>query len=363
MTRLRDLGISIGTHPTGPHNAITDVPGVRVGHTTIIRDAPRVARTGVTVIVPRDGDIWKDNCFAGFHSFNGCGEMTGIHWVRESGMLCSPIALTCTHSVGAAHEALVKYGAERAQSYIGALPVVAETWDGWLSDANAHHLAHADVFAALDSAASGPMAEGCVGGGTGMICHEFKGGIGTASRVATNDAGAFTVGVLAQCNHGDRSLLRVDGVSVGREIGTDKAPMDWAEPADQANAAGGGSSIIIVVATDAPLIAPQCDRLAQRATVGMARVGGVGYNGSGDLFFAFATGNPISEYDRGVRNIRMLANRDMNELFEATAEAVEEAILNALVAATTMTGFKGRTVHALPHAELQRVMASYRKAG
>jgi D-aminopeptidase len=339
------------------------VPGVLVGHTTIIRDKPRMARTGVTVIAPREGNIWKDNCFAGFHSFNGCGEMTGIHWVRESGMLCSPIAITCTHSVGAAHEALVKYGAQRAQSFIGALPVVAETYDGWLSDADAHHLTHADVFAALDSATSGPVAEGCVGGGTGMICHEFKGGIGTASRVAQNEAGAFTVGALVQCNHGDRSLFRVDGVPVGREIGTDKVPMNWAEPADQANAATGGSSIIIVIATDASLIAPQCNRLAQRATAGMARVGGVGYNGSGDLFFAFATGNHVSENDHGIREIKMLANRDMNELFEATVEAVEEAILNALVAAETTTGFKGRVVHALPHEELQRVMARYHTLG
>lgn len=358
MTRLRDLGITIGTHPTGRHNAITDVAGVLVGHTTLISDTPSVARTGVTVIVPREGDIWQDNCFAGFHSFNGCGEMTGIHWVKESGLLCSPIAITCTHSVGAAHEALVKYGAQRAHSFIGALPVVAETWDGWLNDANAHHLTHEHVFDALDGAKGGPVVEGCVGGGTGMICHEFKGGIGTSSRVVKTSEGEWTIGALVQTNHGGRDLLRVNGVPAGREIGFDKVPMDWKEPADQTNA---GSSIIIILATDAPLIPTQCDRLAQRATVGLARCGGVGYNGSGDLFFCFSTGNHLSEYDQTIRDIKMLPHRQMNALFEAAAEAVEESILNSVIAATTMTGYKGRVVHALPHDELQRVMQAYQK--
>ena len=358
MTRLRDLGITIGTHPTGRHNAITDVAGVLVGHTTLIADEPTVARTGVTVIVPRDGDIWQDNCFAGFHSFNGCGEMTGIHWVKESGLLCSPIAITCTHSVGAAHEALVKYGAQRASSFIGALPVVAETWDGWLNDANAHHLTHEHVFAALDGATGGPVDEGCVGGGTGMICHEFKGGIGTSSRVVNTSDGEWVIGALVQSNHGGRDLLRVNGVPVGREIGLDQVPMAWKEPADQANA---GSSIIIILATDAPLIPSQCDRLAQRATVGLARCGGVGYNGSGDLFFCFSTGNHLSEYDQSIRDIKMLAHRQMNTMFEAAAEAVEEAILNSMIAARTMTGYKGHVVNALPHDALQRIMQAYQK--
>ena len=360
MTRLRDLGLSIGTHPTGAHNAISDVPGVLVGHTMLVYDEPRVARTGVTVIVPRDGDVWQNNCFAGFHSFNGCGEMTSIHWVKESGLLCSPIAITCTHQVGTAHEALVRYGAERAKSYIGALPVVAETWDGWLSDANAHHLTHQHVFDALDHAQGGAVEEGCVGGGTGMICHEFKGGIGTSSRVAKTDSGEFVVGALVQSNHGDRALFRVDGVPVGREIGTDKVPMDWREPSEQNNT---GSSIIVVLATDAPLLPTQCERLAQRATVGVARCGGVGYNGSGDLFLCFSTGNDVSEYDKTIRDVKMLPHRQMNALFTAAAEAVEEAILNSLVAATTTTSFKGRVVHALPHDTLVQVMASYRKAG
>ena len=358
MTRLRDLGIAIGSYETGQHNAITDVAGVRVGHTTLIADEPTIARTGVTVIVPRDGDIWRDNCFAGFHSFNGCGEMTGIHWVRESGLLCSPIAITCTHSVGAAHEALVKYGEQRATSFIGALPVVAETWDGWLNDAGAHHLTHAHVFAALDGAKGGPVDEGCVGGGTGMICHGFKGGIGTSSRVVKASEGEWTVGALVQSNYGGRDFLRVDGVPVGREIGLDKVPLDDKKPADQSSA---GSSIIITLATDAPLIPTQCDRLAQRATVGLARCGGVGHNGSGVLFFCFSTGNHLSEFDQVIRDIRMLPHRQMNALFEAAAEAVEEAILNSMVAATTMTGFKDRVVHALPHDMLQAVMRSYRK--
>lgn len=344
--RLRELGVNIGAHPTGPFNAITDVEGILVGHTTLQYDQPRVARTGVTVIVPRNGDVWRDNCFAGFHSFNGCGEMTGVHWIKESGMLCSPIALTCTHSIGTAHEALVHYGAERAQSYIGALPVCAETWDGWLSDANAHHLTQQHVFDALDNARSGPVAEGSVGGGTGMICYEFKGGIGTSSRRVSLDGISYTVGALVQSNHGARHSLRVNGRPVGLEVPTSRVPglKDEAPPLETQQS---GSSIIIIVATDAPLIPTQCDRLAQRATIGLARSGGVGYNGSGDIFLAFSTGNHVSEFDRKIRDIQMLANRQMNVLFEATADAVEEAIINSMLAADTMTGFQGRTVHGL----------------
>ncbi len=361
-SRLRNFGITIGTYEPGPFNAITDVPGIRVGHTTLIHDTPRAARTGVTVIVPRDGEIWKDNCFAGFHSFNGCGEMTGIHWIKESGMLCSPIAITNTHQVGLAHEALVKYGAGRAQSFIGALPVCAETWDGHLSDANAHHLTQQHVYDALDSARSGPVAEGAVGGGTGMICHEFKGGIGTSSRQVRVGDEAFTVGALVQSNHGARFALRVNGVPVGLKIPNSVVPgLRDDDPATGVAATGGspniGSSIIIIVATDAPLLPMQCKRLAQRATVGLARSGGVGYNGSGDLFLAFSTGNHVSEYDRHIRELRMLANRQMNELIEATADAVEEAIVNSMLAAETTTGFKGRTIYALPHDLLRAALA------
>jgi D-aminopeptidase len=356
QTRLRDLGIVIGAYPTGKHNAITDVAGVLVGEATLVYDTPRIARTGVTVIVPREGAIWTDNCFAGFHSFNGCGEMTGIHWLKESGLLCSPIAITNTHQVGLVHEALVKYGEERAQSYIGALPVVAETWDGFLSDASAHHLKHEHVYAALDSAKSGEVKEGCVGGGTGMICYEFKGGIGTSSRVVQTRDGTFTIGALTQTNHGARSNFLCNGVPAGHEIPTtmvrglkDDAPTT-------------GSSIIIIIATDAPLIPTQCNRLAQRATVGLARTGGTGYNGSGDLFLAFSTGNHLSENDQNARDIKMLAHRQMSEMFDATAEAVEEAILNSMIAATTTTGYMGRTIHALPHDVLVTAMKKYNRA-
>jgi D-aminopeptidase len=351
--RLRDLGIRIGAHEPGPLNAITDIPGVLVGQTTLHLDTPRIARTGVTVISPREGTIWRDNCFAGFHSFNGCGEMTGIHWIKESGLLCSPIAITCTHQVGIVHAALVKYGAERAHSFIGALPVVAETWDGYLNDANAHHLTEAHVFAALDGAHSGSVAEGNTGGGAGMICYEFKGGTGTASRRVTLDGQTYTVGVLVQTNHGARENCRVDGVPVGHAIPVSQVPGITDDPPQP------GSSIIIIVGTDAPLIPTQCDRLAQRATVGLARTGGYGYNGSGDLFLAFSTGNDVSESDRSVRKIRMLAHRQMNVLFEATADAVEEAIVNSMLAAETMHGFEGHIVHALPHDALQTALRQH----
>ncbi|MBI4771503.1 MAG: P1 family peptidase, partial [Chloroflexi bacterium] len=231
---------------------------------------------------------------------------------------------------------------------------VAETWDGFLSDANAHHLTREHVYAALDGATSGPIAEGNVGGGTGTICHDFKGGTGTASRVVESRSGRFTVGALVQANHGDRALFRVDGVPVGREIGYDRVPDPWQGPAPTA------SSVIVIVATDAPLIPTQCKRLAQRATVGLARVGNVGYNGSGDIFLAFATGNHYPMGADAPVEVKMLPHPHLNSFFEAVAEAVEEAVLNALTAAETVTGFKGRTAHALPLDELQRVMTRRR---
>lgn len=352
--RLRDLGITIGRFPTGQHNAITDVPGVWVGHTTLIRDEPRIARTGVTVIAPHEGEIWNDNAFAGFHSFNGCGEMTGIHWLNESGLLCSPIAITNTHQVGTVHEALMKYGHKWDLHMVGALPVVAETWDGWLNDAYAFHVTQDDVMKALESARPGPVAEGCVGGGTGMNCYDFKGGIGTSSRVVKTASGTFAVGALAQANHGDRDLLRIDGVPVGREIPQSHTPMPWDETPE-------ASSIIIVVGTDAPLIPTQCQRLAQRATVGLARTGGVGHNGSGDIFLAFATGNHIHGHSESIYDVKMMPHHHMNELFEAEADAVEEAILNALMAAETTVGFKGRKSYAIPLDEVKRVWEKHRR--
>lgn len=350
--RLRDLGITIGTLPTGTYNAITDVAGVRVGHCTLIYDAPRIARTGVTVILPREEAAWDNQLFAGFHVLNGNGDFTGTHWLEESGLLTTPIALTNTHQVGIARDTLVEWEFSHRKEEYFALPLVAETYDGWLNDINAFHLKAENVHQAIESATSGVIAEGCVGGGTGMICHDFKGGIGTSSRVVRTPSGKFTVGALVQANYGDRELLRVDGVPVGREIGTDKVPSGWDEPP-------AGSSIIVIIATDAPLLAAQCKRLAQRATIGLARVGCVGHNGSGDLFLAFATGNNIPVPHKKPYELKMLPHQQMNPLFEATAEAVEESVLNALTAAETMTGYKGRTAYALPLDDLRAVMRQY----
>ena len=354
-TRLRDLDISIGTFPTGQHNAITDVPGVWVGHHTLIYDEPRIARTGVTVIVPREGAIYKDAAFAGFHSFNGCGEMTGLPWLEESGFLTSPVAITNTNQVGVVRDAIVEYGADEHGDFAFKLPVVAETYDGWLNDIDAFHLTKTHIYQALQSATTGPALEGNVGGGAGMICHEFKGGIGTASRLVDTPSGRYTLGALVQANYGDRAFLRVNGVPVGQEIGPEHTPTPWGEPPVT-------GSIIVILATDAPLLPVQCKRLARRATVGLARVGGVGHNGSGDIFLAFATGNHLPAQARTLLDLKMLPHQHLNPIFEAVAEAVEEAILNALTAAETMTGFRGHTAHALPLDELQRVMDKYRPA-
>jgi D-aminopeptidase len=351
--RLRELGITIGRLPTGEHNAITDVPGVWVGHTTLVYDQPRIARTGVTVILPRAGEIWRDNAFAGYFAFNGTGELTGTHWLTESGLLCYPIALTNTHQVGTVHEALVAYGQEKGLTTLSSLSVVAETWDGWLNDLDAFHLKREHVYQALEAAGPGWVAEGNVGGGTGMICHDFKGGIGTASRLVSCPSGEFTVGALVQANHGDRVDLRVDGVPVGIELDEQRIPSPWKESTPAS------SSIIIVVATDAPLLPVQCKRLARRAALGMGRVGGLGHNGSGDIFLAFATGNHIKGSVQEPYGLKMLPHHHLNPFFLATAEAVEEAILNALTGAETMTGYKGRTAHALPLDELSQVMRKY----
>jgi D-aminopeptidase len=348
--RLRDLGIIIGSLPTGEYNAITDVPGIWVSHKTLIYDEPRIARTGLTVILPREGHIWHDNAFAAFHSFNGCGELTGIHWLSESGLLCYPIVLTNTHHVGTVHEALVAYGVEKGLAPESSLPVVGETWDGWLNDMDAFHITREHVYEALAAAGPGPVAEGCVGGGTGMICHDFKGGIGTASRLVEIGEESYTLGVLVQANHGSREDLRVDGVPVGRLIGPDRVPLAWGDQPQP-------SSIIVIIATDAPLLPGQNARLARRAAVGFARVGGIGHNGSGDLFLAFATGNSVPVGREEPFPIRYLPNYKMNLLFSAVAEAVEEAILNTLTAAETMSGIKGNTAYALPLDDLVAIMA------
>lgn len=351
MPRLRDLGITIGGLPPGPHNAISDVPGVLVGHTTLIYDQPRVARTGVTMVVPRDGAIWSDHAFAAYHVYNGNGEMTGLPWIDESGMIGAPIGITNTHQVGVVRDAIIRYAVERGLYDSFFLPVVAETYDGHLNDIGAFHVTAEHAIAAIDSARGGAVAEGNVGGGTGMNCHEFKGGIGTASRVATTGSGDFTVGVLVQTNYGLRGDLRVDGVPVGRMIGPDVVPLPWAKHASS-------SSIIVIIATDAPLLPTQCRRLAQRATTGLARVGGYGHNSSGDIFLAFATGNHLPAGRPGPYDLRMLPHEQIDPLFHGVAEATEEAILNALCAAETITGFQGRTSYALPHDLLRQAMGA-----
>jgi D-aminopeptidase len=346
--RLRELGISIGDLPTGEWNAITDVPGVRVGHATVNRDDPTVARTGVTMVVPRDGGIWTDFAHAGWFNFSGNGEMTGLPWIEETGLLGSPIATTNTHQVGLVRDFLVKAAVETGQVDAFHLPVVAETWDGWLSDADAFPLTEDDARAAYESAASGPVGEGGVGGGAGMICHEFKGGIGTSSRVVESKADRYTVGVLVQANYGRRADLRVDGVPIGRAIGIDDIPSAWEEPPS-------GGSIIVVAGTDAPLLPIQCQRLARRVTVGLGRVGGYGHDTSGDIFLAFYTGNHLRA-DGEPWTVDVFPHREMDGLFHAVADATEESILNALCAAETTTGQKGRTAHALPLDRLQELL-------
>jgi D-aminopeptidase len=368
--RTRDLGIVIGRGRPGAGNAITDVAGVRVGHATIVEgDGPLVVgrgpvRTGVTVVVPRSDDRWDEPVYAGCHRLNGNGEMTGLEWVRESGKLTTPVAITNTHSVGVVRDALVAVSVERSDAPVDhwSLPVVGETYDGLLNDINGFHVRGEHLRAALAAAAAGPVAEGNVGGGTGMICHEFKGGIGTASRVIPEDRGGFTVGVLVQANYGKRAWLRVDGVPVGEEIGTAEVP----SPHDSLGqgAAAGSGSIIVVVATDAPLLPHQCERLAQRAGLGIARAGGTGGHTSGDLFIAFATGNDLAPDDEDRPSIRIDAVRSAGDgtidaLFDGVIEATEEAIVNALVAAETMVGRDGITAHALPHDRLLEVMRRY----
>jgi D-aminopeptidase len=374
--RARDLGIVIGEGIPGPFNAITDVAGVRVGHATLISgDGPLVVgqgpvRTGVTVIVPHDGDVWFEPVFAGTATLNGNGELTGLEWIRESGLLTGAIGITNTNDVGKVRDALV--GSATASHDPGAsywaLPVAGETYDGQLNDIAGGHVQAEHVAAALAAASGGPIAEGNVGGGTGMICHEFKGGIGTASRRLTDEQGGWTVGVLVQANYGRRGLLRIDGVPIGEEITLDEVPSPWTLPRrglGSAVRAPGSGSIIGIVATDAPLLPHQCARIARRIPLGIARVGGLGSTSSGDIFLAFATGNrgmPPTEAEAagdGSISLRGMIDRGIDPLFEAAVEATEEAIVNALVAAETMTGRDGITAHALPHDRLVETMARF----
>jgi D-aminopeptidase len=378
--RAREFGVEVGRGVPGRNNAITDVHGVRVGHTTLIEGSgPLVVgrgpvRTGVTVVVPHAGDVWVEPVFAGCHRLNGNGELTGLEWVRESGMLTSPIALTNTHSVGVVRDALIAHEVavrDDGQVFWG-LPVVGETWDGRLNDVNGFHVRPEHVAQALAAATPDVVAEGNVGGGTGMVCHGFKGGIGTASRVVSEEFGGFTVGVLVQANHGRRDRLQINGVPVGAVIGVDEVPTPGhatptaspSGPGDPASADGGGS-IIVVVATDAPLLPNQCERLAQRAGFGVARTGGVGEHTSGDLFIAFATGNRgMTPGELGARepltvDLRMLSNAYINALFDAVVEATEEAILNAMLQAETMVGRDGITAYGLDGGRLLEVLRQF----
>lgn len=334
--RARDLGLTIGELKPGALDTITDVEGVRVGHTTLVEGA--AVRTGVTMVIPPDEPL-----FAGTHRLNGNGELTGLEWVRESGLLTTPVGITNTFSVGVVRDAIVAALAERRPGGWH-LPVVGETWDGVLNDIEGFHVTREHALEALATATAGPVAEGNVGGGTGMVCHGFKGGIGTASRVVAG----HVVGVLVQANHGRRPRLQIEGVPVGRELDAERVPLP-ARPDD------GAGSIIVVVATDAPLLPHQCDRLAQRAALGIGRTGGAGENSSGDLVIAFATGNRGLEGGGRVA-VTMLANDRLDPLFYAAIEATEAAIVNALLAAETMTGRDGVTVHALDAATLADVM-------
>jgi L-aminopeptidase/D-esterase-like protein len=355
--RARDLGVPFDGIP-GPFNAITDVNGVEVGHTTLISgDGPlRVGvgpvRTGVTAILPR-GKQSKDAVFAAWFTENGNGEMTGTTWVEDSGFLDAPVMITNTHSVGVVRDAViawkVKRGEPDVENFWWSLPVVAETWDGWLNDINGFHVKPEHAFHALDTAHGGPVEEGSVGGGTGMVCNEFKGGIGTASRVLDSKQGGYTVGVLVQCNYGERRELLIAGVPVGKEM-----------PEEPVYGTDTGS-IIVVVATDAPLIPTQLKRVARRVPLGLGRLGSYSGNDSGDIFIAFSTANASASSPEGVHQVTMLSNEALDPIFLATVQATEEAVINAMVAADTMTGINGHKVIGLPHDRLREVLKKYNR--
>ena len=362
--RARDLGVPFDGTP-GPLNAITDVAGVTVGHTTLISGEGKLeigkgpVRTGVTAVLPRGKDSMSNPVFAGWWSLNGNGEMTGTTWVEESGFLEGPVMITNTHSVGAVRDAVIQWRVAHGQpdptGYWWSLPVVAETWDGWLNDINGFHVKPEHAFHAIDSAHAGAVEEGGVGGGTGMICNEFKGGIGTASRKIDAKFGGYTVGVLVQCNYGVRPNLRIAGVPVGKEIPEDPAygtttfaEDDW-------------GSIIVVVATDAPLLAHQLKRLARRVSLGIGRNGSISGNGSGDIFIAFSTANSGAAKPDGLAQLTMLPNDHLDPVFAATVQATEEAIINAMVAAETMTGIENHKVISLPHDKLREVLKKYNR--
>jgi len=362
--RARDLGVPFDGAP-GPLNAITDVSGVTVGHTTLISGEGKLqigkgpVRTGVTAILPRGKDTMSNPVFAGWWSLNGNGEMTGTTWVEESGFLEGPVMITNTHSVGVVRDAVIQWRVNHGQpdptGYWWSLPVVAETWDGWLNDINGFHVKAEDAFHAIDSAHGGPVEEGGVGGGTGMICNEFKGGIGTSSRKFEIKGASYTVGVLVQCNYGVRPNLRIAGVPVGREV---------PENAAYSSASFGEvdrGSIIVVVATDAPLVSHQLKRLARRVSLGLGRNGSISGNGSGDIFIAFSTANSGAAAADHLVDLKMLPNDLIEPVFASTVQATEEAVINAMVAAETMTGIENHRVIALPHDRLREVLKKYNR--
>jgi L-aminopeptidase/D-esterase-like protein len=355
--RARDLGVPFDGMP-GPLNAITDVKGVEVGETTLISGEGKLqvgvgpVRTGVTAILPR-GKNSLDPVFAGWFTLNGNGEMTGTTWVDDSGFLDGPVMITNTHSVGVVRDAVIAWRVKHAppdeEGYWWSLPVVAETYDGYLNDINGFHVKPEHVFQALDSAHTGAVPEGSVGGGTGMICNDFKGGTGTSSRVIDTKQGGYTVGVLVQCNYGRRSELRIAGVPVGKEIPEHKI---WGADV---------GSIIVVVATDAPLLPMQLKRVARKVSLGLGRDGSFSGDGSGDIFIAFSTANPGAGESKGLRKLTMLPNDDLDPIFLATVRATEEAVINAMVAAETMKGADDHTVIALPHERLREVLKKYNR--
>jgi len=362
--RARDVGVPFDGIP-GPLNAITDVAGVEVGYTTLIRGDGKLVvgqgpvRTGVTAIIPRGHDSLNDPVYAAVFSLNGNGEMTGTHWIEESGFLEGPVVITNTHSVGVARDAVIawriKHGAADASGYWWSLPLVAETWDGWLNDTNGFHVKPEDVFHALDSARGGPVEEGSIGGGTGMICYEFKGGSGTASRRVEIKPGknktsqTFTVGVFVQANFGRRALLTIAGVPVGKEIPGTVYGEDT-------------GSCIAVVATDAPLLPNQLKRLARRVSIGLARTGTISGNGSGDLFVAFSTANKNSwAPDQVAHDVQTIPNDLMDPIFAGVVQSTEEAVVNALVDNQTMTGADNHKVEALPRDRLRELLQKYNR--
>jgi len=355
--RARDLGVPFDGEP-GPLNAITDVAGVTVGHTTLIEDLPdgNKVRTGVTAILPRGRDSNATPVFGGWHSLNGNGEMTGTTWLEESGEFGGPVMITNTHSVGIVRDAViawrVRHGGADADGYWWSLPVVAETWDGHLNDVNGFHVKQEHAWAALESAADGPVAEGNVGGGTGMICHEFKCGIGTASRRIKAAGSEYTLGVLVQANYGPRESLTIAGVPVGRHVRQKRAYQDQRPDT---------GSIIIVVATDAPLLPHQLKRLARRAGMGLARMGSIAGDSSGDIFLAFSTANAQALASGSRTTADFIVNEQIDPLFAATVQATEEAIVNALVAAKDMQGQDGHYAIALPHDRLVELLKRYNR--